>query len=316
MPASQQPTHLPVLLQETLRFLELQPGQTVLDATVGLGGHSESILRIIGPRGFLIGSDADSDALSLAEERLRQTGAPFDLLHANFADLDQVLSLAGQQHVDRIVADLGLSSYQLAVPAKGFSLAEDGPLDMRYDRSRGRTAADVVARLSERELADVIYRYGEERWARRVAKAIVSARRRHPIRTTGELADIVDKAIPGRRGRIARPTKTFQAIRIFVNREIDVLARFLDLAPKHLRSNGRLVVISFHSLEDRLVKQAMREGLRSGLYAEIAKKPIRPTDAEVERNPRSRSAKLRFAVRSDAPWSARRASTETEGLTP
>ena len=287
-----------------LRLLQPKPGRVVLDGTVGLGGHAEAILRILAPQGLLIGLDLDSEALSFAEERLRRTGGTYRLFHSNFADLDQVLPLAGQRHVDGILLDLGLSSFQLDSADRGFSLAKSGPLDMRFDRTRGPSASEVINRLSERELSDIIRRYGEERWARRVAKAIVSVRRRHPIRTTRELSDIVDRAIPGRRGRIARPTRTFQAIRLFVNKELDNLTRFLAVAPRYLRPRGRLVVISFHSLEDRACKQSLREGYREGLYAEISKKPVRPTDEEIAGNPRSRSARLRYAIRSDVPWRA------------
>jgi 16S rRNA (cytosine1402-N4)-methyltransferase len=279
---------------------QLQPGRggVFVDCTVGLGGHSSALLAA--GAGRIIGLDRDVDAL----DRARTTLAPWlervDLVHADYRSLDSVLERLGVPLVDGTLADLGLSSMQLDAPGRGFSFQRDDPLDMRMDRSGGETAADLLARSSEIELADAIFQLGEERYSRRIARALVDARRQAPIDTTGRLAAIVRRAIP-RRGlmRIDPATRTFQALRIWVNRELEGLERFLQAAARRLRSGGRLVVITFHSLEDRVVKHTFRALAQKEIATlkVLTKKPIVPTEEEVQRNPRARSAKLRAAER-------------------
>jgi 16S rRNA (cytosine1402-N4)-methyltransferase len=313
--------HVPVLLKEAIDFLAVQRGGTYLDATVGLGGHSCEIAKRLGAPGHLIGFDKDPAALAVAQKNLapvvgRQSlvvGEPVSerpttndqrpdwplitLLHGSFADL------ANDQRpatIDGILADLGVSSLQLEDPARGFSFQADGPLDMRMNPMSGETAEQVVNHIDERELADVIYEFGEERRSRRIARAIVRSR---PILTTKQLVDVISAAArPMKLGqhkydRIHPATRTFQALRIFVNHELDDLKALLEAAPRVLKPGGRLVVISFHSLEDRIVKDALREGAKRGLYRLLTKKPVTATDEEIDRNPRSRSAKMRAAER-------------------
>jgi 16S rRNA (cytosine1402-N4)-methyltransferase len=267
------------------------------DCTVGMGGHSRALLAAGAER--IIALDRDPEAI----ERARQTLAPWadrvDLVHADYRSIDIVLDRLGVSLLDGALADLGVSSWQLEAPGRGFSFQRDEPLDMRMDRSVGESAASLVARSTERELADIIFEYGEERYSRRIARAIVDKRREAPIASTGRLAAIVRGAIP-RRGatRIDLATRTFQAIRIWVNRELEGLDRFLQTAARRLRSGARLAVIAFHSLEDRIVKHTLRALERSGrLVTVLTKKPITPTEAEIARNPRARSAKLRVAER-------------------
>jgi 16S rRNA (cytosine1402-N4)-methyltransferase len=296
--------HVPVLLKEAIDFLAVQRGGTYLDATVGLGGHSFAIAKRLGAPGHLIGFDKDPAALAGAQKNLAPVaGEQVDqrpdsdwplitLLHGSFADL------ANDQRpatIDGILADLGVSSLQLGDPARGFSFQADGPLDMRMNPMSGRTAEQVVNHIDERELADVIYEFGEERRSRRIARAIVRSR---PIQTTKQLVDVVSAAARSmKHERIHPATRTFQALRIFVNRELDDLKALLVTAPRVLKPGGRLVVISFHSLEDRIVKDAMREGAKQGLYRLLTKKPVTATEEEIDRNPRSRSAKMRAAER-------------------
>lgn len=289
--------HVSVLSKEAIDFLDIRRGGTYIDATLGAGGHSYEIARRLGPQGHLIGFDKDPAALAIARKRLSRppSGQEGDwpqvtLLHASFA---QVGERAGQGTADGLLADLGLSSLQLAEAARGFSFQAEGPLDMRMDPQAERTADQVVNQMDERELADLIYEFGEERRSRRIARAIVRSR---PIRTTAHLAQVISAAArpmnPAER-RIHPATRTFQAIRIFVNRELEDLEGLLQSAPQVLRPGGRLVVISFHSLEDRKVKDAMRQGAQQGWYRLLTKKPVTAGEEEVERNPRSRSAKLR-----------------------
>jgi 16S rRNA (cytosine1402-N4)-methyltransferase len=269
-----------------------------VDCTVGLGGHSSALLEA--GAGRIIGLDRDLDAL----DRARATLAPWlqrvELVHADYRSLDPVLDRLGVPLVDGTLADLGVSSMQLDATGRGFSFQRDEPLDMRMDRSGGETAADLLARSSESELADAIFQLGEERYSRRIARALVDARHRAPIDTTGRLAAIVRRAVP-RRGlmRIDPATRTFQALRIWVNRELEGLERFLQAATRRLRSGARLVVISFHSLEDRIVKHTFRALAQQDVATlkVLTKKPIVPTAAELQRNPRARSAKLRAAER-------------------
>ena len=290
-------THLPVLTAEVLRHLRPEQGGLFVDCTVGPGGHSRALLEAGATR--VIGLDRDLDALGCARETLAPWADRVELVHADYRTLDSVLDRRQIARIDGALADLGVSSLQLDAPGRGFSFQRDEPLDMRMDRSGGDSAADLVARSTERDLADAIFQYGEERYSRRVARAIVEARHDAPVVTTGRLASIVRRAIP-RRGpmRIDPATRTFQALRIWVNRELDGLDRFVEAAARRLRAGARLVVIAFHSLEDRIVKHTLRAlQQRDALVQVLTKKPIVPRDDEVERNPRARSAKLRVAER-------------------
>jgi 16S rRNA (cytosine1402-N4)-methyltransferase len=283
-----------VLLEEALQFLQPERGGLFVDCTLGLGGHTRALLERGAAR--VIGIDRDADALRLATERLSEFGDRLVPVHADYRQIDEVLDGHGGTVVDGVLADLGVSSLQLDADGRGFSFRRDEPLDMRMDRSSGATAADLVNRAAEREIADAIFQFGEERYSRRIARAIVDAR---PLTTTGELATIVRRAIP-RRGwqRIDPATRTFQALRIWVNGELDGLDRFVKDAASRLRSGGRLVVITFHSLEDRIVKHTMRGLAQDGDGLQVlTKKPLVASDAERERNPRARSAKLRALAR-------------------
>jgi 16S rRNA (cytosine1402-N4)-methyltransferase len=293
--------HVPVLTAEVLQYLQPGRGGLFVDCTVGLGGHTRALLEAGATR--VIGLDRDPDALAIARETLAPWSNRVELVHADYRALEEVLEGRGIPFVDGTLADLGVSSLQLDAPGRGFSFQRDEPLDMRMDRSRGGTAADLVGQSSETELADAIFRYGEERYSRRIARAIVNARREAPIDTTGRLASIVRRGV-ARRGytRIDPATRTFQALRIWVNRELEGLDLFLEAAARRLRAGARLVVISFHSLEDRIVKHTLRALERSGapavkLLKVLTKKPVTPRDAEVQSNPRARSAKLRAAER-------------------
>ena len=289
--------HVPVLVAEAIAILRPRPGGFYLDATVGLGGHAEAILRASEPTGTLLGIDRDAEALALARQRLAAYGQRVILLQGRYEDLTDLVG-AGRQF-DGILFDLGASSLQLETAVRGFSFGREGPLDMRMDRSVGDTATDLVGRLSERELADLIFRWGEERWSRQIARAIVEARRRSPIRTTTALAEVVARAIP----RAAWPrhihpaTRTFQALRIAVNDELTGLGRALEEAAGHLRPGARVTAISFHSLEDRIVKQTWRRLEAAGGMRILTKRPITPGEAEAAANPRARSAKLRALER-------------------
>jgi 16S rRNA (cytosine1402-N4)-methyltransferase len=289
--------HVPVMAAEVVEYLRPSRGGLFVDCTVGLGGHARALLEAGATR--VIGLDRDLDALAEARVSLAPWQERAELVHADYRDLDAVLNGLGIELIDGALADLGVSSLQLEAPGRGFSFTRDEPLDMRMDRSRGDTAADVVARADERELADTIYGYGEERYSRRIARAILDARREAPITTTGRLAAIVRRAVP-RRGpmRIDAATRTFQALRIRVNRELDGLDRFLEAAVQRLRAGARLVVMTFHSLEDRIVKHTLRLLERGQAAVRVlTKKPLVPTDEELRRNPRARSAKLRAAER-------------------
>ncbi|HEX4346503.1 MAG TPA: 16S rRNA (cytosine(1402)-N(4))-methyltransferase RsmH [Vicinamibacterales bacterium] len=291
-------THIPVLLAESLSFLQPERGGVFMDCTVGLGGHSRALLEAGATR--VIGFDRDLDALASARATLAPWSGRVDLVHADYRHFEPALDERGVPRVDGALADLGVSSMQFDAPGRGFSFMRDEPLDMRMDQSSGETAADLIARTEETELADAIFGYGEERFSRRIARAIVNERSRQPIDTTGRLADIVRRAVP-RRGyqRIDPATRTFQALRIWVNRELDGLDRFLEAAARRLREGARLVVISFHSLEDRIVKhtfRALAQGGDAGI-AILTKRPLVAGDEEVARNPRARSAKLRAVER-------------------
>ena len=291
-------THIPVMPAEVLQHLRPEQGGLFVDCTVGLGGHSRALLEAGASR--VIGFDRDLDALARARETLAPWGDRVELVHADYRAIDEILDSRQIAHVDGTLADLGVSSMQFDAPGRGFSFMRDEPLDMRMDRTGGETAADLVAQSNERDLADAIFLYGEERFSRRIARALVEARRESPVDTTGRLATIVRRAIPHRGGhvRIDPATKTFQALRIWVNRELDGLDRFVETAARRLRAGARLVVITFHSLEDRIVKHTLRAlQQREGLVQVLTKKPLVPTGEEVNRNPRARSAKLRAAER-------------------
>jgi 16S rRNA (cytosine1402-N4)-methyltransferase len=293
--------HDPVLLDEVLQLLNAQPGRTILDCTLGRGGHSSAIANRLAPGGTLIAIDADPRNLEFASERVRgsaASGVATRFFHANFAELDDVLDAAGIDKVDGILADLGLSTNQLFDEQYGLSFAQPMPLDMRIDPRITKTAADLVNTMREEDLANVLYELAQEHYSRRIARKIADARRVSPINTTDRLADLVRSAIPKRGGapeKIDPATRTFMALRMAVNREVENLADLLEQAPRRLRPGGRLAVISFHSTEDRLVKQAFRSAEQTGLLAVVTKKPLSPTDDELARNPRSRSAKLRVA---------------------
>ena len=293
--------HDPVLLHETLQLLNPQPGRTILDCTLGRGGHSSEIAKRLAPGGTLIGIDADPRNLEFASERVRSSaasGVATRFFHANFAELEDVLEAAGIPAVDGILADLGLSTNQLFDEQYGLSFAQPMPLDMRIDPRITHTAAHLVNTMREDDLANVLYELAQEHYSRRIARKIGDARRVSPINTTDRLADLVRSAIPKRGGapeKIDPATRTFMALRMAVNREVENLAALLEQAPRRLKPGGRLAVISFHSTEDRLVKQAFRSAEQTGLLAILTKKPLSPADDELARNPRSRSAKLRVA---------------------
>ena len=289
--------HEPVLTAEAMALLAPERGGLFVDCTVGLGGHTQALLEAGASK--VLGLDRDRDALRMAGERLTAFGDRVELVHADYRDLPRVLDERGVAGVAGALADLGVSSMQLDAEGRGFSFRRDEPLDMRMDRSQGPTAADLLRQAGEEELANVIFEHGEERYSRRIARAIVAARRTTEIATTGQLAQLVRRAVPHRGyQRIDPATRTFQALRISVNRELEQLDEFLGTACSRLLTGARLVVITFHSLEDRIVKHAFR-ALAQGRAAlqVLTKRPIVPGDAEIERNPRARSAKLRAIER-------------------
>jgi 16S rRNA (cytosine1402-N4)-methyltransferase len=288
MPAA--PRHVSVMPAEVLELLAPALGQVFVDATVGAGGHARLIAERLGPNGRLIGLDQDPTMLSLARQWLE--GLPVTLLHANFDQLRQVLDDLGIPVVDGVLADLGFCSDQLDDPARGLSFMQPGPLDMRLDPTQGEPASALLRRLSERELADLIYQLGEERFSRRIARRIVETRRMTPLETTEQLAELVRHCVP--RSKIDSATRTFQALRIAVNDELGALDRLLAALPNCMKPGGRVAIISFHSLEDRRVKQAFRD---KQVWETLTKKPRQAGDEEVRQNPRARSAKLRAAIR-------------------
>lgn len=284
-------------MAEVVAILQPKPGGWYLDATVGLGGHADAILRASEPTGTLLGIDRDGEALTLARQRLGPFADRVILVQGRYEGLADLVGVG--RRFDGILFDLGASSLHLDTADRGFSFGREGPLDMRMDRSAGETAADLVSRLSERELADLIFRWGEERRSRRIARAIVEARRRSPIRTTTALAEVVARAIPRAvwPRHIHPATRTFQALRIAVNDELTGLGRALEEAAGLLRPGGRIAAISFHSLEDRIVKQTWRRLGAGGGMRILTKRPITPGEAEAAANPRARSAKLRALLR-------------------
>jgi 16S rRNA (cytosine1402-N4)-methyltransferase len=289
--------HASVLLAESLELLAVRPGGLYVDGTVGPGGHAAAILEKSVPDGRILATDRDSEVLERARVRLEPAGARARLVHADYREIPRLL---GDERADGILLDLGTSSVQLDTAERGFSFRAEGPLDMRMDRSSGETAADVVNRAPEPVLADLIYRFGEERASRRIARAIVAARRRGRIRTTSELAAIVRGAAGGsRRPGLDPATRTFQALRIHVNRELEDLGGALLRIAGCLAPRGRLVVIAFHSLEDREVKRTFRELAKEG-FTLLTRRPVRPSAAETSANPRARSARLRAVERAEA----------------
>ncbi len=293
--------HQPVLLEEVLQCLAPAGKRVLVDCTIGLGGHAEAILAAAGDDASLIGLDADESNLRLAKDRLAAYGSRVRLFWANFSELDEVLRQAGVRQIDALLADLGVASTQIDQAQRGMSFTADGPLDMRMDSRLEKTAADLVNRMEEAELADMIYAYGEERYSRRIARVIVEAREQNKIERTLELANLVSRAYPAavrhaRRG-VHPATRTFQALRIAVNDELGSLDRLLALVPRVLSIGGRAAIISFHSLEDRRVKQAFAGWTLTGRANVLSRKVITPRETEVAANPRSRSAKLRAIER-------------------
>jgi len=291
-------THVPVLLDEVRSLLQPERGGTFVDCTVGLGGHSRMLLESGATR--LIGIDRDTDAIAIAKVELDAFADRVTFVHADYREVADVLDALGVTEVSGLLADFGVSSLQLDADGRGFSFKRDEPLDMRMDRSQGETAAELIDRVDETELADLIYRFGEERRSRQVARAIVMARQQSPITTTGRLAEVVRRGVAARGWqRIDPATRTFQALRIWVNRELDELDSFIGRAASRLQADGRLAMISFHSLEDRVVKHTLRDLARGDDAAikVLTKHPVVAGDAEAAVNPRARSAKLRAAVR-------------------
>jgi 16S rRNA (cytosine1402-N4)-methyltransferase len=307
--------HVPVLLNETLELLVTNPAGTYIDGTLGRGGHAMEILKRLSPEGRLIGLDRDAEAIEQTKEILKPFGEQVNRIHGNFADMKELCEQIGVTEVDGVLLDLGVSSPQFDVAERGFSFAKDGPLDMRMDRTKGRTAADLVNEDDEETLANLIYRLGEDRDSRRIARAIVLERQHGRIERTLKLAEIVERAKGGRRGPIHPATQTFQALRMAVNTELESLEAGLEAGLAMLREGGRMAVITFHSLEDRPVKEffkrhtVKRESLQQGgeklVYDKpavrlLTKKPLTASKQELADNPRSRSAKLRAAEREKA----------------
>ena len=294
------PRHIPVLLDATLRVLDPQPGQTFVDCTVGLGGHAAALLRRVGSSGRVIGIDFDPASLERARATLSAVGANFELFHNNFAALPTVLAQAGTERVDGVLADVGVASTQIDDPARGFSYRRPGPLDMRMDPTRGQPASALLGRMCERDLADALLELGDETDAPQIARLIVERRKIEPITTTEQLTAIVcearDFTLQRAAGAKLHPAaRTFQALRILVNRELANLDRLLAVLPDVLKPGGVAAIISFHSGEDRRVKESLRRGLREGIYEEISPDVVVANEAEQRANPRSRSAKLRWA---------------------
>jgi 16S rRNA (cytosine1402-N4)-methyltransferase len=300
--------HVPVLLAEVMEHLNPQPGETVFDGTLGYAGHASELLESVGPTGMLLGTDFDPINLEQARERLQQIGHPHHLHHGNFAGVQTVLGEHGLAGVDMLLVDLGMSSMQVDEAARGFSYMRDGPLDMRMDPTRGKTAAELLATISKVDLVSALQEIGDEENAELIAKTIVQARTVHPLERTMQLSELIGEAVgidlarrrlkKGKNHWETHPAaRTFQVLRILVNRELANLDHLLRVLPTVLNPGGRVAIISFHSGEDRRVKQAFKQGLALGIYSAIAEEPIRPGFDEQKNNPRSRSAKLRWARR-------------------
>lgn len=296
--------HVSVLLNEVMDAVDPRPGKVIVDCTLGLGGHSAEILRRLEGKGRLIATDFDPANIALARPLLESIAPNFEIHHTNFAGIDRILAQAGVERVDGILADLGVASPQIDDPARGFSYRKPGPLDMRMDPTRGQPAHALLARMSEKEITDALLTLGDETDAPKIARLIVERRSRHPILATQDLAQIVcdarDFTLQRAAGAKLHPAaRTFQALRILVNRELANLQRLLALAPAVLAPGGTLAIISFHSGEDRLVKQSFRDHHRAGVYSHISDDPITATESEQRLNPRARSAKLRAALRAE-----------------
>jgi len=291
--------HLPVMLNEVIEYLQPRSGQVFVDGTLGLGGHSEVILSIIGEQGRLIGIDQDEQALELARKNLKEYPSRCDFIHGNYRNIDTILSDLNIQAVDGILLDLGLSSFQIDNPDRGFSFRAEGPLDMRMDQNSFISAFDLVNSLSEKEISNILKDFGQERWHHRIARCLVRQRSIKPIETTTELSHLVLKAMPrkSKREKIHPATRTFQAFRIAVNRELEGLEVALDKCINFLKPGGRIAIIAFHSLEDRIVKQKFQSLAKTGQLSLVFKKPLRPSEGETQVNPRARSARLRVAER-------------------
>jgi len=287
--------HVPVLKKEVLFYLNCGPGKIFVDGTVGGGGHAQAILEASAPNGFVIGLDVDREALIQAEKKLAPYAGRYVLKRGNYARGKEILRALGKEKVDGFLLDLGVSSLQLATPERGFSFLHSGPLDMRMDNTASVTASQIINRWSQKRIAEIIKQYGEERWANRIARKITETRVKMPIKTTTQLAEIVANAIPRRNWprHIHPATRTFQALRIVVNQELKNLKQFLNQVLSLLAPKGRVVIISFHSLEDRLVKNAFRNWAKEGKVQLLTKKPVRASKEEMAINPRARSAKLR-----------------------
>lgn len=299
-------SHKPVMLQEALAYLNLCPGKVIVDCTVGGGGHTREILRKISPGGFLIGIDKDEEVLKETRKSLLSisnsdegyTNSDFSFFHADYVNLEEVLNMAGKGGVDGVLLDLGVSSIQLKCPERGFSFINEGPLDMRMDQSSDVTAEKILKTVSHDELEHILRKFGEERRARRIARAILERRRKFGcVKTTSELADIIKATVPFSKKKIHPATLTFQALRIVVNNELESLEKLLNRIHYFLNEGGRVVVISFHSLEDRIVKNVFREGYKQGIFKILTPKPLKASEDEIMANPRSRSAKLRASER-------------------
>lgn len=297
----EQKFHTPVMLQEILDYLNLSPGNIIVDATIGTAGHSKAMLERILPGGRLIGIDRDEESLSVARQRLREFSSSCEFVHGNFADIDTILNNLNIKKIGGVIFDLGISSFQLEDPHRGFSFQNEGPLDMRLDRASYISAYDLVNNLNEEEISTLLRDFGQERWHNRIAHLLVQERERQPISTTLQLADIVVKAMPSRYRhryyRIHPATRTFQAVRIAVNRELETLENAIDKAITLLDKGARICVISFHSLEDRVVKWGFRKAASQDLIEIITPKPLTPRQTEIDSNPSSRSSKLRVAQR-------------------
>lgn len=294
--------HSPVLRTVLQEHLNYAANAIVVDATLGHAGHAVGLAESLGEEGLFLGLDVDACGIAVARRRLAGVRCRVELRRENFRHLDNVLEELGLEQVDVILADLGVNSAQLEDPGRGFSFQVDGPLDMRMDDRQRPTARELVNKLPEKKLADLIWQYGEERHSRRIARAIVAARRTRPFERTDELVSVIRQALGlrgggGRRSKIHPATRTFQALRIAVNDELGSLERLLELGPRLLRKNGQLAIISFHSLEDRRVKHNFRANAKEGFYEELTRKPIIADEEERKSNPRSRSAKLRVAKR-------------------
>ena len=291
--------HLPVMLDEVLNYLALRPGMVIVDATIGMAGHSQAILESIMPKGRLIGIDRDQESLALARERLRSFADACAFVYGNFMDIDNIIKNLNIKHIDGVLFDLGLSSFQLDDPQRGFSFQCEGPLDMRFDRNSYISAYDLVNNLTQDEISHLLWTFGQERWHNRIARNLVREREKHPIATTSQLSNIVVKATPYRyrHYRLHPATRTFQAVRIAVNRELEVLEIALDKAIELMNKTARICAISFHSLEDRIVKLSFRKAASLDKVKILTPKPLSPTLKEITENPSSRSAKIRVAER-------------------